>query len=145
MSKSIKEKKSTKTKEMDEETRKELYYELRELDEEIKKLNTHLENVDEQLVELNESMEIVNKFTELKNGDELRVPLTAGIYLKGEITDASKLMINVGQGVTVEKPPKDVLVVLNNQLTELNKYRTQIVTQMKEFVARIEEIQKMFE
>ena len=36
MSKSIKEKKSTKTKEMDEETRKELYYELRELDEEIK-------------------------------------------------------------------------------------------------------------
>lgn len=133
------------SKEIDSSRKQELYSELKELDEEIKKLNTHLEHVDEQLAELNSSKLIVNKFTELKKGDELRVPITSGIYMKAELTDIKQLMVNVGSNVTVEKTPADVIKILDNQLIELSKYREEIVKQMKEIIVRIEEIQKEFE
>ena len=43
----------------EKESKKEaLYYELKELDEEIKKMNTHLENIDDQLAELNTSKDV---------------------------------------------------------------------------------------
>lgn len=137
--------KSIKKKELNEEEKKELYFELKQLDEEVKKLNTHLENVDEQLAELNSSIEIINQFSELKKGEELRVPITSGIYIKSELADTTSLMINVGSGVTVEKSPLEVTKILNSQVTELNKYRNDIVSQMKVIITRIEEIQKVFE
>jgi prefoldin alpha subunit len=137
--------KSTKKKELNEEEKKELYFELKQLDEEVKKLNTHLENVDDQLAELNSSIDIINKFSELKKGEELRVPITSGIYIKSELTDTTNLMINVGSGVTVEKTPIEVTKILNSQVTELNKYRADITSQMTVIIKRIEEIQKVFE
>ncbi len=132
-------------KEIDEKRKQQLYMELKELDEEIKKLNTHLENIDEQLEELNSSKEVVLKFLELKKGDELRVPITSGIYVKATLDDIKQLMVNVGSGVTVERNPKDVVAILDSQLNELNNYRTNLVSQMKVLIVRIEEIQKEFE
>jgi prefoldin alpha subunit len=122
-----------------------LYSELKELDEEIKKLNSHLESVDEQLSDLNSSKTVINKFTELKKGDELRIPIASGIYIKGELLDTKRLMVNVGTGVAVEKSPEDVLKILDSQLIELSGYRETIVDQMKGIIVRIEEIQKVFE
>ncbi|MCM2326058.1 MAG: prefoldin subunit alpha [Candidatus Woesearchaeota archaeon] len=122
-----------------------LYSELKELDEEIKKLNSHLESVDEQLSDLNSSKTVINKFTELKKGDELRIPIASGIYIKGELQDTKRLMVNVGTGVAVEKSPEDVVKILDSQLIELSGYRETIVDQMKHIIVRIEEIQKVFE
>ncbi len=129
----------------DEQKKRELYAELKQLDEEIKSLNAHLETVDEQITDLNSSKAIVNKFRELKKGDELRVPLASGIYIKSRLDDTEKLMVNVGAGVTVEKKPEDVISILDRQAAELSSYREKLVAQMKKIIARIEEIQKVFE
>jgi len=128
-----------------EKKKQELYLELKSLDEEIKTLNMHLENIDAQLAELNSSKDIVNKISELKKGEEIRMPITSGIYVKAKLDDTSKLMVNVGGNVTVEKTPKEVTKILDSQLLELAKYRENIVDQMKVFIIRIEEIQKEVE
>ncbi len=125
--------------------RQELYLELKQLDEEIKKLNTHLETVDEQVSELNSNKIILNKFSELKSGDELRVPLSSGVYIKAELKDNKKLLVNVGSNVAVEKTPHEIIEILDGQLTELISYRENLVLQMKQLIAKIEEIQKHFE
>ncbi|MFH2020118.1 MAG: prefoldin subunit alpha [archaeon] len=130
---------------LNEKKRKELYYELRELDAEIKKFNTHLETLDEQVAELDSSKTAVAKFTELSKGNEMRVPLSSGIYVKTTLADPKKLMINVGVGVAVEKTPEQVLAILQGQIDELTSYRTDLVGQMKIMIARIEKIQKEFE
>ena len=127
------------------EDNQELMIELKTLDEELKKLNTHLDNMDNQMGELEISKQIINKFSELNKGDELRVPLTSGIYVKAQILDTKNLMINVGSNITVEKTPKQVTKILDGQLTELSKYRDQLVGQMKVLINRIEEIQSGFE
>ncbi len=128
-----------------EEKKQELYTELKALDDEIKKLNSHLENLDEQISDLNSSKIVVNKFSELKKGDDLRVPLTSGIYAKASLSNSKKLMINVGAGVTVEKSVDEITKILDSQITELVSYRENVVAQMKVLIVRIEEIQKEFE
>jgi prefoldin alpha subunit len=126
------------------EKNKKLYVELKELDDQIKKLNSHLETLDEQLSDINTSKLVISKFTELKHGDELRVPLTSGIYIKAELKDTKKVMVNVGANVTVEKTPAEVTEILDTQINELNAFRESLVSNMKQLIARIEEIQKQF-
>ncbi len=125
--------------------KQQLYVELKSLDEEIKKLNANIENIDEQLSDLNSNKIILNKFSELKEGEELRVPLSSGIYIKAAIKDTKKVMINVGAGVNVEKTPKEVIEILDGQLNEMTEYREKLIVQIKKLISRIEEIQKEFE
>ena len=127
------------------ERREELYLELKTLDEEIKKLNAHLENMDEQIAELTSNKEIMGKFSELKENEEIRAPLVSGVYLKGKLLDTKKVMINVGSGVAVEKTPEEVMVIFDGQMHELTVYREKLVLQMKSLMVRIEEIQQEFE
>ena len=87
----------------------------------------------------------MNKFSDLKVGNELKVPITSGVYINAELKNTKKLLVNVGSGMTVEKTPKQVTKILDSQLTELVKYREQVVNQMKSLIDRIEEIQKEFE
>lgn len=125
--------------------RKELYAELKELDNEIKKANSHIENIDEQVAELQSNKKILGKFADLNIGDELRVPLVSGVYFKAELKDTKNVMVNVGANVTVEKSPQEVIEILGGQVAELVEYKSTLVTQMKELIVRIEEIQKQVE
>lgn len=127
------------------EKNKELYLELTTLDEQVKNLHAQIENIDEQLSELNSSKVILNKFSDLKVGDELRVPLASGVYIKAKLTDIDKLLVNVGAGVSVEKTPVQVIEILDGQVIELMSYREKLVEQMKLLITRVEKIQKEVE
>jgi prefoldin alpha subunit len=124
--------------------KEEKYLELRQLDEEIKTLNTHLEKVDDQITELNSSKTVINKFAELKKNDELRVPIASGIYVKAKLEDVNQLLVNVGSGVSVEKKHKEVTKILDSQIVELSQYRVNLVEQMKGLITKVEKIQKEF-
>ena len=129
----------------DIDKKNELYMEVKALDEQIKSMNAHLERIDEQIAELNSNKIVLNKFSDLKVGDELKVPITSGVYINAELKNTKKLLVNVGSGMTVEKTAEQVVKILDSQLTELVKYREQVVNQMKSLIDRIEEIQKQFE
>ena len=127
------------------ERKQELYVELKELDEQIKKMNAHLEQIDSQMADMNSSRVVVAKFTDLKKGDELRVPLASGVYIKASLEDTDKLLVNIGAKVAVEKNPEEVIELLDSQIEELSGYRDTLIGNMKELIKRIEIIQKEFE
>lgn len=129
----------------DIDKKNELYMEVKALDEQIKSMNAHLERIDEQIAELNSNKIVLNKFSDLKVGDELKVPITSGVYINAELKSKKKLLVNVGAGMTVEKTPEQVTKILDSQLTELVKYREQVITNIKALIDKIEEIQKQFE
>ena len=129
----------------DIDKKNELYMEVKALDEQIKSMNAHLETIDEQIAELNSNKIVLNKFSDMKVGDELKIPLTSGVYINAELKNTKKLLVNVGAGMTVEKKPEQVIKILDSQLTELVKYREKVISQMKSLIDRIEEIQKQFE
>lgn len=127
------------------DNKQQLYTELKQLDEEIKKLNAHAENIDEQVSELASNKAVLSKFSELKAGDEMRVPLVSGVYFNCQLKDTKNVLVNVGANVAVEKSPAEVIEIFEGQIKELNEYRENLVGQMKALIKRIEEIQKEFE
>ncbi len=129
----------------DIDKKNELYMEVKALDEQIKSMNAHLERIDEQIAELDSNKNVLNKFSDLKVGDELKVPITSGVYINAELKNTKKLLVNVGAGMTVEKTPEQVTKILDSQLTELVKYREQVISNIKSLIDQIEEIQKEFE
>ncbi|MEM3374073.1 MAG: prefoldin subunit alpha [Candidatus Woesearchaeota archaeon] len=130
----------TKEQELEQE-KKEKYYELRQLNENIKELHEHIERMEEQITELKANKVILKKFSELKPGKELRVPLASGIYIIAELKDTSKVMINVGSDITVEKKPEEVIEILETQVKELVDYRKTLVEKIKSMIERAEELQ----
>ena len=131
-------------KSIEKQKKKELYVELKTLDENIKELHVQIEKIEEQISELKTNKAILEKFTELKEGKEIRVPLVSGIYIKAELKDTKKVMVNVGADVTVEKTPEEVSEILANQINELIEYRKNLVMQIKSMIQRAEEIQEYF-
>ncbi|NTV24374.1 MAG: prefoldin subunit alpha [Nanoarchaeota archaeon] len=122
-----------------------VYAELQELDGEVKELNSHLEKLDEQLAEVNASRLAVEQISNVAEGEELRVPLANGVYIKAKLFDPKHIMINVGADVTVEKEPTEVIEILDSQITELAAYRERILESMKAIISRVEEIQRQIE
>jgi len=125
--------------------KEEIYNQLRELDSELKEMNSHLENIDEQIAEITANKNIIKKFKELKKGDELRVPIVSGVYIKATLSDIKKLMINVGTGVTVEKTPEKVEEIFSTQLEEMNEYRSNLLANMKVMIEKVEELQSIID
>ena len=125
--------------------RNDLFVELKELDQQIKNLNAHAQNVDEQIAELNSSKQVIHKFKELKKGEEIKVPLAAGVYIEATLNENKKLLANVGTGVLVEKTPDEIMEIFDEQIKELNAYREDLMQNIEKFIKRAEEIQRSFE
>ncbi|MEM4397686.1 MAG: prefoldin subunit alpha [Candidatus Woesearchaeota archaeon] len=137
-----KEKNKLLTKEQkQEEEKKAKYYKLRELNENIKEIHEHIEKMEEQITELKANKVILKKFTELKPGKEIRVPLANGIYIIAELKDTSKVMVNVGSDVAVEKKPDEVIEILETQVNELIEYRANLVEKIKSMIENAEKLQ----
>ncbi|MEM2131238.1 MAG: prefoldin subunit alpha [Candidatus Woesearchaeota archaeon] len=137
-----KEKNKILTKEQkQEEEKKAKYYKLRELNDNIKEIHEHIEKMEEQITELKANKVILKKFSELKPGKEIRVPIASGIYIIAELKDTSKVMVNVGSDVAVEKKPEQVIEILEKQVNELIEYRANLVENIKSMIENAEKLQ----
>ncbi|MBU0757995.1 MAG: prefoldin subunit alpha [Nanoarchaeota archaeon] len=125
--------------------KEELISELRELDSQIKHMQKHIEVVDSQLMELESLKLSLSEFADTKEGDEMLVPLAAGIYVKGKLADNKELIVNVGANVSVEKKPEEVKEMLAKQSEEIKKFRASLLMQFQQLVHSVEEIQEKFE
>ncbi len=127
------------------EGKDELFVELKEIDDRIKGLDNHVKNIDEQIDELNSSKTVINNFKELKEGEELRVPLAPGVYFDAKLDNTNKLMANIGSGVLVEKFPDEIIAIMDTQIEELSNYREKLIGNMKGLIKRAENIQREIE
>ena len=55
-----------------------------------------------------------------KSAVEALVPIGAGAFMKGEITDSSNVVISVGAGVAISKTPEEAKETLADQKNDLN-------------------------
>ncbi|MFH0874903.1 MAG: prefoldin subunit alpha [archaeon] len=122
--------------------KEELYYELKQADKNIKKIQKHIETLDEQFSELETVKEALNEFENTKEGTEIKVPLSSGIYATASITNSSKLLVNVGANVVVEKKPDEILKMLEIQQEEVKSHRAAMMVKFHELVHVIEELQE---
>lgn len=110
---------TTKNKiEGNEELMKQRYMQFQMLQQQIEQINGHLEMLNQQGMELEISIGAIKEVSKTPINNELLTPIADGIFLKTELKDNKKFVVNVGFNVTVEKSADEIVKLLEDQKKE---------------------------
>lgn len=98
---------------------KEKYLEFQTIQQQLQQLTEHVEQMNQQAAELEISINAIKEWEKTPLKNEFLAPLANGIFVKGELKENSRLIINVGSNVTVERTPQEVIELLHTQRVEV--------------------------
>ena len=102
-----------------EEQIQQKYMQFQMIQQQLEEVNQHLGMLNEQSSELDISIEAVKEIAKTKLDNEFLAPVANGIFIKGELKENQKLVVNVGMNTTVEKTIPEVVVLLEEQKKEI--------------------------
>ncbi|MBT4446612.1 prefoldin subunit alpha [archaeon] len=104
----------------------------------LQQMQEQLEDLSKQLEEIQEKQETiaitVNALDELRiteNGTEILSPIADGIFVKTKLNDSSVAIVNIGNGITVEKPIADVIEMVKGHDVKMMHQSKLIETEMQ--------------
>jgi prefoldin alpha subunit len=118
-----------------EEDMQQKYMQFQFLQQQMEEINQHLELLNQNLAELDISINAVKEIENTKPDTEILAPIANGIFLKAELKDNQKMIVNVGSDITVEKTPQQVVVLLEEQ-------KNMIIQKMSETEVLSQELNK---
>jgi prefoldin alpha subunit len=102
----------------------EKYMEYQMLEEQLKQAQEQVQTLNKQKEELEGLKEAVMEIGKTKEGNEMFVPISSGIFIKAQIKDNKELLVNVGDNVVVPKSINDAVALIKRQKEEIDKYET---------------------
>lgn len=99
----------------DEKNNEENYMQLQLLQQQADQITNYVEKLQMQLKELDNSVEALTELQKTKVNTEILASVANGVFLKAELKDNQKLIVNVGSEVTVEKTIFEVIKLLEEQ------------------------------
>ena len=127
---------------MDEKQLQQKYMELQMLDSQMKQMDQQLVMVDSQVNELNGIQQALEELPKTKTGNDLFVPISQGIFVKTKLEENNELLNNVGVGVAVKKNIPEAKKILEEQIANIKKLRTQLHGNMENFAMQAKQIEK---
>ncbi|MFH1650218.1 MAG: prefoldin subunit alpha [Candidatus Woesearchaeota archaeon] len=119
--------------------------ELHSINEYLEKLQGQMTKMQENLLELTSITEALASMENFKGEPSAFLPLASGIFIKGTIKPDSTVMMNVGQGVVVEKSINEALTLIEKQKKNLESIWQKADKQFDELVERAQSLQKEIE
>ena len=120
----------------------ETYYRMHFLDQQSKELQQNLTQLDQQLAEFQVTRNALAELDNIQPDTKLFVPISPGIFVKAAIKDTKEVMLNVGSGVTVEKPvsrARDMIVSQIEEIESVQKLMMQQLENVYEQISRLEQ------
>ena len=119
----------------------EMYMEFQVLEQHIRQLQKQLEAVTQQLIELTITSSSLDEFNKIKQGKEIFVPLSSGIFAKAGIKDTSGLLVNVGANVVVQKDVASTKKLIQKQMEEIKKIQEQMVGELEKLTSHAAQLE----
>ncbi|MBS3166987.1 prefoldin subunit alpha [Candidatus Woesearchaeota archaeon] len=118
----------------------EMYYEYQVLTQEVQQLQQQIAFFNEQGLEIET---ILNSLNEIKNSknEEILVPLAGGIFIKANLKDSEKFIVNIGSNITKEMSTLEVRKMLQEQKSELELIKKQLNNTFLEKIKRFTELE----
>jgi prefoldin alpha subunit len=102
----------------------EKYKHFQMLQEHIEQMTHHVQMLGQQSEELEISKNALVELTKTEIGTEILAPLSNGIFIKSNLVDNKKVIINVGSNTTVERTIPEAVELLEKEHV---KIRTRVV------------------
>ena len=114
-----------------EKKAQEVYSEFQILTQHIKQLQSQLEVITQQRAELNATSNSLDEIAKVKEGKEVFVPLSSGIFVKANIKNTSDMLVNVGANVVVKKDLASAKMLIQTQMEEMKKIQKRMLEELE--------------
>ncbi len=134
--------------EKDQQRIQQMYTELQLIDESLKNVQGQIMAIEEQINNLQGIIDAIEGFKSVKEGSEILVSLSSGIYAKAELKDNKGLVVNVGNGVMVNKTIEQAEDFVRAKLEAVKGYHSATLSEMQRIsnyaLGLEQEIKKVF-
>ena len=130
---------------MEDTEAKEKYYTLKVLYENIEEYEKYLQQLQERMQSLTKALDATEKLKNVQSNSDILIPISSGIFVKGNITNTKDLLMNVGSGVVVNKDVDATQKVLRSQVMELEKMHHDALQELEKFVMQARIIEQEVE
>ncbi|MBN2566821.1 prefoldin subunit alpha [Candidatus Woesearchaeota archaeon] len=119
----------------------EKYMEMQVLQNQIKQVERQLEVFETQLADLTKTMEALDQLGVVEEGDQIKVPLTNGIFVDATIGRTDRLTVNVGSDTLVSRTVPETKSILDEQVQEISKYRDELIQGLQKLVHHAQRVE----
>lgn len=124
---------------MSEEELRKAIVELRSFETIMNELRSRYQIVIASINDLQVSKSALEEISKAGEGVELFLDIGGGVYGKAVLKDTSKLLVNAGSGILIEKSFEEAIKLIDKRLNELSNARNSIEIQMNDLQTKIEE------
>jgi prefoldin alpha subunit len=117
----------------DEQKIQELYVEFQMLTQHLKQLQQQQQLLSQQMAEMALSAQSLEELAQIKEGSELLVPVSSGMFAKAKILDGQNVIINIGSDIAVSKTTGEAQQLMVKQLKESELLHQKISAQVDKF------------
>jgi prefoldin alpha subunit len=107
------------------------YVEMQMIDQQMKQAEQQMMQLDKQMIDLSTVQEAMDDLKKTKDGTELFVPITNGIFAKAQIKDNDNLLVNVGSMTAVPRTVAEVKAMLDRQAIEIGEIKSRMGEQIE--------------
>ena len=118
------------------------YMEFQQLQQQIEQVSQQLQLMSQQAAEIDNTKEALLDLGKVEPNTEMLAQIANGIFVKSEIKDTSKLVVNVGANVTLEKTIPEMIELFEHQKNDITN---QIVQGELHLEALQDKAMKIFE
>ena len=111
---------------------------MQEMKQNLQQMQQQLQLLEHQLLELDQVKDTIVEMKKSEKGQEILVPLGAGVFTKATVKDNEKIIMNVGSSVAVDKTLSEAEELVLKQIEELQKIQEQM---NKEFAGVSQQMQ----
>lgn len=125
-----------------EEIQKKIEY--KALDSRIKELEQNIMIVEQQISELQLSQISLDELENIKNGTEMRAPIGPGIFVKANLADNKKVLLDLGAKVLCKKSIPEVKEILQQKFDKMAKIHTTLLIEINNLIRDIAKLEQEF-
>ena len=111
------------------------------IDQTMPKVPQNISAFDQQMIEMNVVEESLKEVQTIKEGCDILVPLSSGIFVKAKIASTDEFLVNVGSSVSVKKKGEDVIALIHNQQVEIRKVLTEATQHLEQLAVQAQQVQ----
>jgi len=107
--------------------------------EQIEGIYSQVEMIEKLIDEYNRAIETMKEIAEME-GKEVLMPLGINVFGYAELKDTSKVIVNIGRSVYMEKTINNAIDFFNKKIEELKKSEEKLAKTAEELRMKMEEI-----
>ena len=125
-----------------EEMLKEKYAQMKYFEEKIGELQQQMQVLEQQSEELQISHATLKEFNGLKQGDEMLIPLSQGVFAKATLKEANNVLVNVGVDTVVKQTADQARGLIATQIEEIGELQQRVIGNIQKVAHMAQAVEK---